>query len=184
MRHARAYLVRLRAVRDLLLVAAIVVALFTVFGADRRAASASAAAPEATGKAFHFKSPSGNIQCRMDAASVVCLLVTNSWRRLKTRPANCDVDWIPTDMGMFLDPRTGRWKVEVGGCRGDVGPLCYKADPCFVLRYGRFLRSVIFGTHQRGIRCTSASNGITCTKIGREPGVRGFRVAREGYVVF
>jgi hypothetical protein len=178
------YVVKLPAVRASLLVVSIVVALFTGLESYLGGTSARAAAPKATERTFHFKSPSGNIQCRMDAASVNCLLVTNRWRRLKPRPANCDVDWIPTDMGMFLDPRTGRWKVGIGGCRGDVGPLCYKADPCGVLRYGRSLRSVIFGTEQRGIRCTSASNGITCTKIGRKPGVRGFRIAREGFAVF
>lgn len=136
------------------------------------------------GKAFHFKSPSGNIQCRLDAASVNCLLMHNTWRRLKPRPAGCDVDWIPTDMEMYLDTRTGRWKVEIGGCRGDVGPLCYRADPCSVLRYGRALRSVSSGTEPRGIRCTSAANGVTCTKVGRRPGFRGFRISRQGYAVF
>jgi hypothetical protein len=120
----------------------------------------------------------------MDAESVNCLLKANRWRHLKPRPSNCDVDWIPTDIGMFLDRRTGRWKVQVGGCRGDVGPLCYRADPCSVLRYGRSLKSVSNGTETRGLRCISAANGITCTKIGRNPGARGFRVAREGYAVF
>ena len=70
------------------------------------------------------------------------------------------------------------------GCRGDVGPLCYRTDPCSVLRNGRSLESVTFGAQQRGLRCTSATNGITCTKIGRNPGARGFRVAREGYALF
>jgi len=150
----------------------------------QRSASAGVDAPAATGKAYHFRSPSGNIQCRMDAASVNCLLMHNTWRRLKPRPAGCDVDWIPTDMSMFLDTRTGRWKVEIGGCRGDVGPLCYQADPCSVLRYGRSLRSVSSGTEPRGIRCTSAANGVSCTKVGRRPGSRGFRIARQGYAVF
>ncbi len=170
--------------RFLLLVAATVVVLFTGLETERSGASASPAARKATGKAFHFKSPSGNIQCRMDAASVNCLLVTNSWRRLKPRPANCDVDWVPTDMAMFLDPKSGRWKVDIGGCRGDVGPLCYRADPCVVLRYGNSVMSRDYASAARGIRCASAINGITCTKIGRTPGLRGFRIARQGYAVF
>ncbi len=175
--------VRLLAVRRVVLAAALL-AVFATVESERRDAGAGTIAPKAVGKAFHFRSPSGNIQCRMDAGAVNCLLTANSWRRLKPRPSNCDVDWIPTDMAMFLDRRTGRWKVQVGGCRGDVGPLCYRADPCSVLRYGRSLQSVIFGTEPHGLRCTSATNGITCTKIGRRPGVHGFRVAREGYAVF
>ena len=135
----------------------------------------------APAKDVHFKSPSGNIQCRMSYERVSCLLGENTWRRLRPRPAHCDVDWFPTDIGMSVNRKTGRWVLDVGGCRGDVGPLCYAGDPCFVLRYGRSVtrrRGVLLG-----IRCTSATNGVTCIKLGSKRGVRGFRIAREGYVV-
>ena len=74
--------------------------------------------------------------------------------------------------------------VDVGGCRGDVGPACYPQDPCLVLGYGRSVKSVVIRANPSGIRCTSRINGITCMKVGPRPGDRGFRVAREGYVVF
>jgi hypothetical protein len=150
-----------------------------------RTDTSAGASPKATGKTFHFKSPTGNIQCRMNAEAVSCLLRVNRWRRLKPRPADCDVDWFPTDMTMFLDPRSGRWRVGIGGCRGDIGPLCYQGDPCFVLRYGRSVSSTVNPTGPRGLRCTSSpTKGITCAKIGRKPGVHGFRIARQGYAVF
>jgi hypothetical protein len=120
----------------------------------------------------------------MDADYVDCLLKANSWRHLKTRPADCDVDWFPAEMGMSVDLRTGRWTVSIGGCRGDIGSLCYPDDPCSVLRYGRSIQSVITRNEPRGIRCTSAKNGITCRKIGLKPGVHGFRIAYKGYVIF
>jgi hypothetical protein len=170
--------VRLLAVRCLLLAASFL-GVLTAAASGPPVVSAGA-----TASTFHFRSPSGNIQCRMDAVAVSCLLTANRWRHLKPKPSSFDVDWVPTDMAMFLDRRTGRWKVQVGGCRGDVGPLCYRADPCSLLRYGRSLKSVTFGAQPRGLRCTSATNGITCTKIGRNPGARGFRVAREGYALF
>jgi hypothetical protein len=131
----------------------------------------------------NFKSPSGNIHCRMNYEGVGCLLRENTWPRLKPRPADCDVDWFPTDIGMTVSRKTGRWVVDVGGCRGDVGPLCY--GTCLTLGYGRSVKSSI--TRKGvvlGIRCTSARTGVTCVKLGSRPGVRGFRVAREGYVVF
>jgi hypothetical protein len=47
--------------------------------------------------------------------------------------------------------RTTRWGgVAVGGCRGDIGPLCYPQDPCVVLKYGASITASVNG---RGIRC-------------------------------
>ena len=135
----------------------------------------------APASAAHFKSPTGNIQCRLDSHSVTCLLQKNSWRHLPAKPASCDVDWAPTDMSLYVNRQTGRWTVAVGGCRGDVGPLCYSEAPCVVLAYGHSVQSVRAGS---GLRCTSATSGVTCMKIGTRPGARGFRIAREGYVVF
>jgi len=138
-------------------------------------------------KDVHFKSPSGNIHCRMSYEGVSCLLRENTWRRLKPRPADCDVDWFPTDIGMSVSRKTGRWVVDIGGCRGDVGPICYAGDPCFVLGYGRSVTRSFPQSRKGivlGIRCTSATNGVTCIKLGSKRGVRGFRIAREGYAIF
>ena len=131
-------------------------------------------------RTFHFKSPTGNINCRGGATGVTCLLLHNKWKKLRPRPASCDLDWSPTDMSFFRDSRTRRWSVAVGGCRGDIGPLCIPQDPCVVLRYGA---SITASAHRRGIRCTSRATGVTCTRFGPGAGARGFRIARQGYAV-
>ena len=130
---------------------------------------------------LHFRSPTGNIQCRGNAASVTCLLRTNTWPRLRHRPANCDVDWFPTDVSLYVKRSTGRWAVQVGGCRGDVGPACYATEPCRVLRYGQSIQSVANGS---GIRCTSTRAAVTCRKLGARAGAHGFRMSREDYTIF
>jgi uncharacterized protein DUF6636 len=131
-------------------------------------------------RTFHFKSPSGNINCYGGATGVTCLLLHNSWKKLRPRPASCDLDWSPTDMSLFLNSRAKTWGVAVGGCRGDIGPLCYAQDPCAVLRYGASTTAASGG---RGIRCTSRASGVTCTRFGAGAGLRGFRIARQGYAV-
>lgn len=131
-------------------------------------------------RTFHFKSPSGNINCGGGTTGVTCLLLHNSWKKMRPRPASCDLDWSPTDMSLFLDSRTGSWGVAVGGCRGDIGPRCYPQDPCVVLRYGA---SITAAAHGRGIRCTSRVSGVTCIRIGGGRGPRGFRTASGGYLV-
>ncbi|MFL5967722.1 MAG: DUF6636 domain-containing protein [Gaiellaceae bacterium] len=131
-------------------------------------------------RSFHFRSPSGNINCRGNATGVTCLLRHNSWKRLRPRPASCDVDWSPTDMSLFRDSRTKRWGVAVGGCRGDIGPLCYPQDPCVVVKYGT---SITASANGHGIRCTSRASGMTCARFGGGAGDRGFRIARQAYAV-
>src|SRR4051794_3026675 len=131
-------------------------------------------------RSFHFKSPSGNINCRGEATGVVCLLRHNSWKKLRPKPASCDVDWSPTDMSLFLGRHTERWSVAVGGCRGDVGPPCYPQDPCVVLKYGSSVTASVKG---RGIRCTSRASGVTCARFGGGAGAHGFRIARQGYAL-
>lgn len=131
-------------------------------------------------RTFHFKSPSGNINCYGGATGVTCLLLHNSGHKLRPRPASCDLDWSPSDMSLFLNSRTGRWGVAVGGCRGDIGPLCYPQGPCVVLRYGS---SIAARSGGRGVRCISRASGVSCLRLGAGKGVRGFRIAREGYVV-
>ena len=133
------------------------------------------AAPART-KLVHFQSPSGNINCigaaggSFGPAFVDCLVQKNTWPNKNAKPANCDLDWDPTTLG--LSKRT----VYVGSCRGDIGPLCvHTSDRCTTLAYGR---SVVMGP----IRCTSATNGVTC-RYRAAPRV-GFRIAREGYVLF
>jgi hypothetical protein len=131
-------------------------------------------------RTFHFKSPSGNINCSGSATGVTCLLLHNDWKTLRPRPASCDLDWSPTDMSLFLNSRTRKWGVAVGGCRGDIGPLCYAQDPCAVLKYGA---SIVTSAGSRGIRCTSRATGVTCARFGLGAGARGFRIARQGYAL-
>ena len=131
-------------------------------------ASGAHAAPQ---RLVHFQSPSGNINCILDATYADCLVRRQVWRNLPARPASCDLDWVPSEISL-----SGR-KIFVGACRGDVGPLCLPRGGlrCTTLAYGR---SVVVG----GIRCVSAVNGVTCR---RRDGRRiGFRVAREGYTLF
>jgi hypothetical protein len=127
-------------------------------------------------KLVHFKSPSGNINCigaaadSYEPAFVDCLVRKNSWPNKRAKPANCDLDWFPADVGL------ARRKTFVGACRGDIGPLCIDpANPCRTLAYGR---SVDLGP----IRCVSATVGVTC-RYRTAPRV-GFLIARERYVLY
>ena len=122
----------------------------------------------------HFQSPSGNINCLGTAAApafVDCLVKTATWPRRPPRPANCDLDWMPTELEL------ARRRLSVGSCRGDIGPLCLSQSGarCTTLGYGR---SVDIGP----IRCACATNGVTC-RYRTAPRV-GFRVAREGYWLY
>jgi DNA-binding transcriptional regulator YdaS (Cro superfamily) len=128
------------------------------------------AAP-ASARLVHFTSPSGNIDCLGSTsapASVSCYVQRTTWSRTPPRPSWCDVDWFPTEVGL------SKRQTMVGSCRGDVGPTCFPGA-CGRLAYGRSLE---IGS----IRCSSATNGITC-RYRTSPKV-GFRVAREGYVLF
>jgi hypothetical protein len=143
------------------------------------ASQAVAGVSSAGAREIHFKSPSGNIHCRGTGSGIACLLVHDNWRSKPRRPSTCDLDWSPTDMSLYVDTH-GRWRVGVGACRGDIGPRCYPQEPCVVLRYGRSLTAV---EGSRRIRCTSRANGVTCLRLGSGAGVRGFRIASEGYAV-
>jgi hypothetical protein len=135
------------------------------------AIAAGICAGPAQARLVHFTSPSGNIDClgrTTVPASVSCYVQRTSWPKGPPRPSWCDVDWIPTELGL------SRRATSVGACRGDVGPLCFPGT-CSRLPYGR---SLGIGP----IRCTSATNGITC-RYRTSPRM-GFRVAREGYVLF
>ena len=156
------------------LVTALVLGVVVALGANTTGSASTRATRE-----IHFTSPSRNIHCRGTGSGVACLLIRNSWRSKPRRPARCDLDWSATDVSLYV-ARSGSWKVAVGACRGDIGPLCYPQDPCVVLRYGRWLTAVE-GSHR--IRCTSQASGVTCVRLGAGAGVRGFRIAREGYAV-
>ena len=124
----------------------------------------------------HFQSPSGNINCigagagSGQAAFVQCLVRKATWATKQRKPANCDLDWDPQTLSL------SNRKVSIGSCRGDIGPLCvYTSDKCSTLAYGR---SVDMGP----IRCTSATTGVTC-RYRTAPQV-GFRIAREGFVIY
>ncbi|HEY7692686.1 MAG TPA: DUF6636 domain-containing protein [Gaiellaceae bacterium] len=133
------------------------------------------AAP-AQSKLVHFRSPSGNINCigagpgSLGAAFVDCLVRTDTWPSRRAKPASCDLDWAPAQLGL------SKRKVYVGSCRGDIGPLCgVSSERCSTLAYGR---SVDLGP----IRCTSATAGVTC-RYRTAPRV-GFLIARERYVLY
>ena len=134
-------------------------------------AALGASSAQAAERVVRFQSPSGNINCSLGPNWVDCVLRKNTWRVLPRRPASCDLDWVAADVSL-----TGT-RLRLGACRGDIGPLCLP-DPalrCRTLAYGR---SVSVGI----VRCTSATNGVTCR---RRDGRRvGFRIAREGYVLF
>ena len=125
----------------------------------------------AAGQDVHFTTPSGNIDCIGEGASVDCIVERASWRGAP-RPAGCDVDWIPTEIVL------ANGRVRLGGCRGDIGPLCVgSGSSCTVLGYGRSL-----AVRRGGIRCTSRRSGLTCrARNGRGA---GFRVATGGYRIY
>jgi hypothetical protein len=123
----------------------------------------------------HFRSPSGNINCLVVTGAgspdiADCLVRTASWAHRPAKPASCDLDWSAFEIDLT------RTTVHVGACRGDIGPLCGPgSEHCSVLAYGHAL------TVGR-IRCSSAVSGITCRRLdGRHV---GYRIAREGYVVY
>ena len=123
----------------------------------------------------HFRSPSGNINCLLGAGNgspnfADCLVKQHAWPHHPAKPARCDLDFDPFDIGL------SGTQVYVGSCRGDIGPLCGPGtERCTVLGYGRSVT-------QGGIRCTSAQSGVTCRRLtGRHV---GFMISREGYRVY
>ncbi|HET6171278.1 MAG TPA: DUF6636 domain-containing protein [Gaiellales bacterium] len=117
----------------------------------------------------HFRSPTGNINCigGTSPAYVECQVRHAAWPQRPPRPLNCDLDWEPYNLSL------GNRRVGIGACRGDVGPRCF--HDCTTLRYGR---SVNIGP----IRCRSAAIGVTCRYVHDKHA--GFRIAREGYIVW
>jgi hypothetical protein len=132
-------------------------------------ACAGTAPAGAATKLVHFTTPSGTIDCIGGTAPtfVECLAQGATWAKVRTRPANCDLDWEPYNLS--LESR----RVIIGACRGDVGPRCF--HDCSTLAYGR---SVNIGP----IRCRSAAIGVTCRYVRGT--LAGFRIARQGYVIW
>jgi hypothetical protein len=135
------------------------------------ALAAIATAPAvADARLVHFQSPSGGINCIGGTTSPIfvdCLVLKAGWKHPPAKPSRCDLDWAPFELQLVTR------HVTVGACRGDVGPRCF--HDCTTLRYGS---SVSFGP----IRCRSAANGVTCRYV--RGALAGFRIAREGYVVW
>jgi hypothetical protein len=135
---------------------------------------AAMVAPAAASADFmHFTTPSRNIDCVADfsSPSVDCLVQKASWPRVPPRPADCDLDWIGTEIAL------GRGRVSVGSCRGDIGPLCVEqTGDCPALPYGTSL------TLPSKVRCTSRRAGLTCR--ARTGAGAGFAVSRSGYRIF
>jgi hypothetical protein len=127
-------------------------------------------------EAIRFTSPNGNIDCEMyridGSPSAGCLVENATWKGFPKKPADCDLDWSPAELYLSIDVKPA---VELGVCRGDIGPLCAPTgtpNGCSVLQYGK---SKTVGI----ITCTSAKTGITCvTTKGIK---RGFTVSKSGY---
>jgi hypothetical protein len=128
-----------------------------------------AGAAAASTRLVHFQSPSGNLNCigGTSPAFVDCLARNATWPDVRARPGSCDLDWVPYELSL------GSRRVVVGACRGDVGPRCF--HDCTTLRYGK---SVNIGP----IRCRSQLAGVTCRYVRGK--LAGFRIARDGYVVW
>lgn len=126
---------------------------------------------------INFTTPSKNIDCLLyefdNEVVADCLVEQATWKTAPKQPADCQLDWIPSEA--YVSSKMVGTKVTntvgVGGCRGDIGPLCV-ADGCTVLAYGK--------TAKRGrITCTSAVTGVTCVTTSGPK--KGFTVSRGSY---
>jgi hypothetical protein len=132
---------------------------------------------DARAEIANFTSPTRNIDCLIvdsdDQTSANCVVKNNAvWKSYKKKPADCDLDWSPTEL--FLESTQEQTSVintvAVGVCRGDIGPVC--PGTCRTLGYGK---SETIGR----ITCTSQKTGMTCvTNKGKR---KGFTVNRSGY---
>lgn len=133
----------------------------------------------------HFTSPSGNIDCQMFrfdkplgadvTVSAECTVDNATWKNPPKKPADCDLDFDPFEIGLSSDTVGSKAKttVTVGGCRGDIGPTCSTGD-CYTLNYGDS-RTV------GNVTCTSRRTGITCVSITGKR--KGFVAARAKYTI-
>ncbi len=123
-------------------------------------------APAASALALvQFQSPSTNIGCLGNSASVRCDVRTTS-AKPPTRPKSCRFDW----GSAFEVNRTGRGH---GLCAGDTA-LATPGDGRRKLAYGRSIRI------GRKLICTSRRTGMTC----RNTAGHGFRLSRTAITLF
>ncbi len=135
------------------------------------ASTVGVGAPAALGA--HFTSPSRNIDCRVSGTGggvATCNVAKHNWSSVKRKPASCRLAWFPTDVSLV------RRATTVGGCRGDIGPMCLPGSPCTVLAYGRSITV-------KGIRCTSLTSGVVCRRTDTMR-MQGFKVSRQRVTVY
>jgi hypothetical protein len=109
-----------------------------------------------------FVSPTGNIGCFMDKATVRCDIAEHDWKAPKA-PADCELDY---GQGISLDAGGAATLV----CAGDTVLGAGGQQ----LAYGQSISAGL-------LRCESSEQGIACRDI--ESG-RGFSLSREAYELF
>ena len=117
--------------------------------------------PELIADLVGFTSPSGNVGCYIDPATVRCDILERDWAP-PPRPADCEFDY-----GQGITLTAGEAPTFV--CAGDTtlgggAPLAYG-------------KSISAGT----LQCDSAETGFTCRDSKT---THGFTIAREGYRFF
>ncbi len=105
-----------------------------------------------------------------------CTVQNASWANEKPKPKDCDLDWDPHEISLTVKGRgtTAKPSLYVGGCRGDIGPICAPDESydCQVLEFGEKITV-------RSITCESLENGIKCvTNKGRK---LGFLLGRNSW---
>jgi hypothetical protein len=127
---------------------------------------------------LQFTSPSRNIDCYMRADSanemyVDCTAQNAKWPNEKPQPSDCDLDWDPNEIILNVKGRGNAVKpsLYVGGCRGDIGPIC-APDECQVLNFGEKVSL-------RAITCESLKDGIKC--VSNRGKKLGFRIGRNSW---
>jgi hypothetical protein len=149
------------------------------------AGSTALASSPAGAQDVNFTTPSKNIDCLMlefenqvqqvEEVFVSCLVKNAAWKKKPAKPADCDLDWSDSEIGLSIVGTGAKAKVSVnvGACRGDIGPLC--GPGCSVLGYGKTAKVGV-------VSCTSAASGVTCrASIGKR---KGFTVSKAGYKIF
>jgi hypothetical protein len=128
------------------------------------AATAIVAPASASAALRFFQSPSGNIDCIIDATSVRCDIQKKSWKP-PAKPKTCPVDW---GNGLGVDAR-GRGYVVCAGDTAQAPP----GEPYPTLAFGKSIKA-------GRITCSSATAGITC----KNTQAHGFFISRQKYRVF